>query len=181
VSPVEPDPPFTPPAKFLEWASEYSVLVREIDAEHQCLFAMIDGLHEAMLTERDLNRLGGLLQELNHYVASHFAHEEALMAACGYPGREAHMQQHDALHRRSKTLAERFDRGEVSTTTELTLLLSEWLRNHILAADQRFGEYLRQQRITFTGYGSNIEIPATPAAPDSTQSGAFSSLIPPSA
>ena len=103
------------------------------------------------------------------------------MAASHYPGRQAHIQQHDALHRRAKTLIERFDRGEVTMTIELTLFLSEWIRKHTMTTDRRFGEYLEQQRISFTGYGSNIEIAATPAAPAAMHSGAFSQVTPPSA
>jgi hemerythrin-like metal-binding protein len=133
-------------AKFLEWTPQYAVHVAQIDLEHQSLFAMINGLHEAMLRGRGVEALGRLLEELNLYVATHFAHEETLMADSGYPGLQAHIQQHEALHRRAKLLVERFDRGEVTMTIELTLFLSEWIRQHTITADRRFGEFLNADR-----------------------------------
>jgi hemerythrin len=130
------------PVKLLEWTPEFSVHVPQIDREHQGLFAAINRLHEAMLSGKGVDILGSLLVELNRYVSDHFAHEEALMTASHYPGLQAHIQQHDALHRRARTLADRFHRGEVTMTIELTLFLSEWIQKHTMTTDRRFGEHL---------------------------------------
>jgi hemerythrin-like metal-binding protein len=132
----------TTPVKILEWTPEYAVHVGEIDREHQSLFAAINHLHEAMLAGHGADILGTLLADLDRYVQTHFAHEEQLMVDSRYPGLQAHVQQHEALQRRAKTLLTRFEHGEVTMTIELTLLLSEWLRQHTMTTDRRLGEYL---------------------------------------
>ena len=132
-------------AVLLEWSPQYAVDVPEIDREHRSLFDAINRLHGAMLEGQSAPILRRLLGELNEYAVNHFAHEEALMKASGYPGIEAHIQQHDALHRRARVLLERYERGELTMSIELTLFLAEWLRKHTMTVDVRLAEYLRER------------------------------------
>ncbi len=138
------------PVKILEWKPSYSILAPEIDQEHQVFFGFINRLHEAMLAGCGKDILGKLLTELVQYTYYHFAHEEELMAAIGYPGLDAHVQGHNNLRDNVKAFADRFKREEISMTVELTLFLNTWLAQHILTSDRMVGEYLRTRKTTNT-------------------------------
>ena len=134
------------PVKILEWTPEYSVHAPEIDREHQTLFTLINRLHKAMLAGEGTKLLAPLLAEMLQYTLLHFAHEENLMASIRYAGLRAHVQQHDALRGRVKAFADRFERGEVTITIELTLFLSEWIKHHILTTDRQLGDAILHLR-----------------------------------
>ncbi len=130
------------PLKMLEWTSEYSVHVPEIDREHRIWFATVDRLHQAMLAGKGKDLLKPLLGEANQYTLVHFAREEKLMAAVRYPGLRDQVQEHHSLREKLGTFAERYERGEVTMTIELTLFLSEWLKRHVMTTDRRLGEFI---------------------------------------
>ncbi len=132
----------TTPVKILEWTPQYSVHVVTIDQEHQMWFELVDGLHQAMLVGKGSEILATLLAQMTQYTSYHFAHEEELMAAAGYPQMQAHVQQHDELRETTRRFVARFELGEIGMTIELTLFLSQWIKQHTLTTDRRMGEYL---------------------------------------
>jgi hemerythrin-like metal-binding protein len=68
------------------------------------------------------------------------------MKSQGYPGLEAHRQEHQHLMSRILELKTPFDGGE-PLTMEVTILLAEWLEYHIHDHDQAFAEYARQGNV----------------------------------
>jgi hemerythrin-like metal-binding protein len=130
------------PVKIIEWTPEIAVHVPEIDREHRGMFDLLNRLHQAMLAGKGKNILKPLLGEVTQYTLVHFAHEEELMAAVSYPGLREQVEQHQALRRRTRVFAERYQRGEVTMTIELTLFLAEWLKDHIMTVDRRLGEFI---------------------------------------
>jgi hemerythrin-like metal-binding protein len=132
----------TTPVKILEWNPQYSVYVVTIDQEHQMWFDLVNSLHQAMLVGKGSEILATLLAQMTHYTLYHFAHEEELMAAAEYPLMQAHVQQHDELRETARRFVERFERGEIAMTIELTLFLSQWIRQHTMTTDRQMGEYL---------------------------------------
>jgi hemerythrin len=128
--------------KIIEWTPEYSVHVAEIDREHQTFFSAINRLHEAMLAGKGTAILEPLLSELSRYTHYHFAHEESLMANLHYPDAPSHIEKHEALRCKVAAFVERFRRGEATMTIELTIFLTEWLKQHIVTTDRQFGAYI---------------------------------------
>jgi hemerythrin-like metal-binding protein len=62
-----------------QWTADYAVGVRQIDEEHQRLFALAEEMHRAMLEGEGKAILQALLAGLVAYTSYHFAHEEQLM------------------------------------------------------------------------------------------------------
>jgi hemerythrin-like metal-binding protein len=139
------------PSQILEWTSEYSVHVPEIDRDHQFQFGLVNRLHEAMLAGRGAETLGTLLAELTKFTMSHFANEEKIMTDMRYPEMLAHVQQHDQIRRKVTEVEARFERGETAITIELMLFLSDWLRNHTMVIDRRLGDYIQIEQ-SFAAY-----------------------------
>jgi len=130
------------PVKMLEWTPEYSLHVPAIDREHRLVFDFVNRLHQAMLDGKGKDILKPLFGEVVQYAASHFVHEEKLMADIHYPGILEHAQQHSALAGKVQEFVGRYERGEATLTIELTLFLADWVKRHVMTTDQRLGEFI---------------------------------------
>ena len=125
------------------WRDEFLVGVAAIDAQHRRLIDMIGAFYTALTERRPAKQaLGELLEGLVEYTRYHFATEERLMAASGFPASPAHCEQHAAFVRTVGDLGDRFSRGELVLSIEATTFLREWLTDHILASDKELGRHL---------------------------------------
>lgn len=79
---------------FVRWQDFMATGIAKIDSEHRQIVSLINRLGEAIQASKWQNtRIIGLRLFLE--VCSHFADEEALMAAHGYCGIQAHRSLHD--------------------------------------------------------------------------------------
>ena len=72
------------------WNDSLSVNVAEIDQQHRKLIAMINELNDAMKIGKGKDVLGGIVNSLISYTATHFKTEEKYFAQFGYPDTEDH-------------------------------------------------------------------------------------------
>jgi hemerythrin len=126
-----------------KWSSALSVYLPEIDAEHRAIYKLGDELHKAVLAGAGTARLQSTLANLLEAEEQHFRHEERLMHSIHYTGLAWHKQQHDAVRKRSRTLAKRVAAGDKEAAGELLEFLSTWLRGHLGVADRMMSARLR--------------------------------------
>ena len=129
-----------------QWTADLAVGVRQIDEEHQRLFALAEEMHCAMLEGKGKAILQDLLAGLVAYTSYHFAHEEELMERIGYPGYREHRVQHDDLRGKAREMRDRVTSGELTITIEVMQLLMEWVRTHIASIDCRIAAYMKKSR-----------------------------------
>jgi hemerythrin len=91
--------------------------------------------------------LGPLLAGLIAYSELHFAHEEQLLERHGYPGLEAHKQQHEALARTVLAVRKAYEAGEPSLPAEVENLLATWLQHHTGEIDSGYGPFLTSKGV----------------------------------
>ena len=132
-----------PVASLLEWDPRYTVHVAEIDREHQVWFALINGVHKAVIDGAGKEILRTVLAETTQYTFSHFAHEEELMNEIDYPEREEHILAHQDLSRRAREFTDRLENGQSATMLEYLVFLSEWVKLHTTTVDRRLGAYVK--------------------------------------
>jgi hemerythrin len=132
---------------FIRWKDEYSVQVEEIDEQHKKLFSLINRLADAMKIGKGRDVLDAVLTELVAYTEYHFNTEERLFEEHGYPEHEDHKQMHDDLVNKVQELKAAFDSGNTKISVDVMLLLSNWLNNHILEVDKRYGPYLNDKGV----------------------------------
>lgn len=118
-----------------------------IDAQHKTLFDLVNQLRDAAVEGRANEAVTEVLERLVHYVETHFAEEQRLMARSGYPVDElvAHVAAHTALTAQTADIVEQQRRGELTTILPLTEFLVEWLRTHIRQIDRKFVDFVRVQ------------------------------------
>lgn len=132
---------------FFIWEAQYSVNVWEMDEQHKKLVNMLNDLFEAMLSGKGRETLGKVLSGLISYTRIHFAAEEELMKKHGFPEYPVHKKEHDALTQKVLDLDKRFRTSTVSITVETGNFLKDWLTNHILHSDRKYGQYLNAKGI----------------------------------
>ena len=128
---------------FITWDDNlYSMGQPTVDGQHRRLFDLINQLHDATQAGKGNEAVGAVLGSLIDYVNVHFAAEERLMAACGYPGLEAHRQDHARLTQRVLELQQRFQQGHAIAAVQLLDFLGEWLSSHIQCSDRKYVSFL---------------------------------------
>jgi hemerythrin len=128
----------------IRWTNELSVGLGAIDSQHQQLLAMLNDLHDAMLTGTAKSKLPQIVSSLNEYATTHFASEERFMMQAGYPNLREHQVEHAAFTRKVKEFQEWLPKGTLALTLETMEFLRDWLVNHIQRTDKRYAPYLIQ-------------------------------------
>jgi hemerythrin len=122
------------------WTPDFTVGVEAFDAEHRKLVEVLAVMHEAMRLGRGREVSGRVLDELFRYIVAHFAHEERLMARHSYPDFERHSLFHRQLTENVLECRRKNDAESVDTARVLQFVM-DWLREHILVADKKYGAF----------------------------------------
>ncbi|NTU41777.1 MAG: hemerythrin family protein [Nitrospirales bacterium] len=132
---------------FLTWGDQYMVHIAEIDTQHKKLFDMVNEMHDSMRAGKGYEAMGKILKGLTDYVKTHFATEERLMTAHGFPGYVKHKNEHDKLTQAALALYSDFEAGKPVLTIDLMTFLKNWLSDHILGTDKQYGPFLNSKGI----------------------------------
>jgi hemerythrin-like metal-binding protein len=137
-----------PVSGLIEWKPSYSVGIASIDSQHQLLVSVIGNLQEAMMRGRTREIITPLFRAMNQYTQYHFQYEEELLGEHGYPGLEAHREQHTGLIKTLQELERKYEEGNLVAGAPLMQFLRTWLTNHIAAEDRDYAEFLKKQGVS---------------------------------
>lgn len=128
-----------------QWTEAMSVGVPALDSDHRCLVRIINLLAEGDHGAESRATLETVLETVTLYARYHFAREERLMEACGFPAADVHRGEHAEFVHFVEDLRTRFSgRAGKKVASELLHYLSEWLRHHILIQDMAYKPYVRE-------------------------------------
>lgn len=127
----------------IEWKEKYSIGHEQIDKQHQYLLELLNAIDEN--TDYDSKSLQDLFLKLRNYTDIHFSDEEALMKKVGYPEIEQHKLEHVFFVKKIKETQEKIATGIEVDIREISLLLSDWLVNHILIRDMELKVYVEKE------------------------------------
>ena len=138
-----------------EFTDKYKTGIALVDDEHRRLFEIIsdtnDLIHDRFIHDK-YDEIMRLLSELREYTQVHFHDEEELMERINYPGLEAQMQAHSAFVERlvgiNLSELDDMDDNQQEYLLDLIQFLLSWLSNHILGADKKIGEFMREHNIS---------------------------------
>jgi hemerythrin-like metal-binding protein len=126
----------------IKWRDSYSTGVSQFDSEHRRMVELINGMFEAMRDKKELAEVEKMLEEVINYTQYHFANEEQAMAEIGYPGLAEHREEHDKLKEEAGSFKTRLKEDFDTGTKNFYHFLREWLTEHILECDMKYGKYL---------------------------------------
>lgn len=127
--------------------NEYLATGNEIvDEQHRSLFALFNELHDCVAQGHCGEQVDEVISRLQEYVLFHFSSEEDLMSTSGYPGSEviSHLAAHRQLGERVDEIVSHRDAGDLAAIQALTILMYEWLNEHIEQVDRRLADYLKE-------------------------------------
>lgn len=123
----------------------FLVGIEQIDREHRQLFEIAGRVYDSLGVATDdgaADAARTATAELIDYTVTHFASEESLMEAAGYPDLENHRKLHRHLLSQARDMEMRAEFGEQYVPVELSHFLYTWLVEHIQANDKKFGEFM---------------------------------------
>lgn len=129
----------------IPWRPEYSVGHPLLDHQHMHLLSLCEKVETYLKvdrSERSVDEFHQLLGQINESTLQHFDTEEALLDQVGYPGREAHFEEHTAFLNEITSLTFRAIQGEIDEGG-LYAYLSNWFLNHVLTHDSNYAPYFR--------------------------------------
>ncbi len=130
------------------WDQKYSVNVKEIDAQHQRLFELINNLYDAMKKGEGKDVLPKIIEELANYTVYHFSTEEKYFDKFNYPETEAHKIQHKNFVDKVTEFKKGYDNLQVALTVDVISFLQDWLINHISGSDKKYSAFFNQNGLT---------------------------------
>jgi len=130
----------------IKWNDRMSVHVRQFDDQHKKLVDMIHQLNAAMKNGEGNKVISTILTGLVSYADSHFKQEEQFLQKHNYPDFAAHKKIHDDLRKTVGEVIVEFEQGK-AVPAAIMAFLSDWLINHIMKEDRKYGEYCRKKGI----------------------------------
>ena len=124
----------------LEWNDSFSVKVPEIDEQHHRWIDLINKLHDAIMDKNISHRMTDkILSEMIDYTGFHFAFEEDYMKKTNYPDLKKHHYQHEFFTKNIVKKLQEERAGGLVMNTEVMKLMINWLQDHILHEDMKYG------------------------------------------
>lgn len=129
----------------VSWDDNFSVGVKELNDQHKKLIDLLNNLHDAMRVGKGKEILSTILKNLIDYTQVHFSAEEKYLVKYGYPDYAKHKTEHVQLVNKVLTFQKDFEKGNIMLSMEVVNFLKDWLSNHILIADKKYGPFLNQK------------------------------------
>ncbi len=131
----------------INWSSNLSVNIKEIDNQHQKWIAIINDLNNAMKAGKSKEILGEVFKRLIDYTNYHFKYEEDLFEKHGFAEKVSHKMVHQKLVKEVNGYYNDFIAGKMSVSIQLMQLLSNWLIDHIQKTDKAYSKYLNEKGV----------------------------------
>ena len=136
----------------IHWRDGLSVGNEIIDGDHKRLISIINCAEQVINESGSRRELERVLKDLDQYTKEHFAREEALQRAVGYPFHEAHLLEHAGLIDALQRIRDRVSGAKDCYAYERALsglceLLENWLMNHVITHDLRMRPFVEKKRV----------------------------------
>jgi hemerythrin len=127
-----------------QWSEELATGVSWIDAQHQCLFDMLNDLEEQLERDEPAEQMTKIIDGLAEYAREHFGLEEGCMLLCECPAAAQNKAAHLAFIRMLGAKMEELRSGPPSRELFVSLRqeIEKWLTLHICKIDKTLAKNL---------------------------------------
>lgn len=139
---------YQPGSGLFRFSPRFSVLVKDMDADHQQIFDYINQLHEMVKSGSSQSQQATVLADLATFTREHFAREEKMMAQHEYPGLDAQLVAHEKLLNTVDGFVDVLKAGQEINLISTLNFLNNWLKQHIMTMDKHYGDYFKQKGIS---------------------------------
>ena len=114
--------------------------------EHKRLVALINDTYNAIITGKKRNIVTDIFNGLIDYTREHFTHEEEQFTLHGYREGLKHKVFHADLTQKVLNQYRDYINGKNVDLVDVLAFLMDWLQDHILVADKKFGSFIEQNK-----------------------------------
>lgn len=122
------------------WDKSFELGIDQFDSHHKHLVGLLNKAYD-LFKGKSQESIEPVIDELASYAVYHITAEEHWMGVHGYPELEIHRIEHDRFRRRVLEIHRTFHRGEVNLLPEVLSFLTNWLYDHILITDAKYGQF----------------------------------------
>ena len=122
--------------------SEPGTGVRLIDLDHREIAAMLEDVSHSLASGHSMQYIATLLSSLRQMTLTHFAFEESMMQATGYPKLALHLLEHQWLAEQAGSLISRARQRGLQGEDRLMQFFIKSHLSHIQFGDSQFGLWL---------------------------------------
>ena len=127
------------------WNEKMSVGVKIIDYQHKMLIDAINGFYEAVGNISNKELIDTMLKKMKDYSVFHFNYEEQLLKKHGYLQLSYHKIEHKNFIDKVEDLNDRFIKGKLIISLEITSFIESWITKHIMVTDKQYGAFLNSK------------------------------------
>lgn len=132
----------------LTWNHACAVGVKAMDEQHAVLIDTLNEIRLALVRGQGREQVSEALNRLIEFTRMHFASEEQLLEAHGFPGVSAHRDAHRKLLGQIEEAALRTQHQDELHIKSMLLFLREWYMNHMEDVDSLYGRWLNARGIS---------------------------------
>lgn len=129
----------------IKWRDSYNTGVEQFDREHHKLVELIGVMFEVVRDKSGKEMVQQAYQDILSYTEYHFANEEQAMEAANYPDFEEHLAAHAKLKNEVQKFQASIENNFLEGSAEFYHFLRNWLIDHILNCDQKYGPCLKNR------------------------------------
>ncbi|WP_054695810.1 bacteriohemerythrin [Syntrophomonas palmitatica] len=124
----------------IEWKTDYSIGVDEIDEQHKKLFEIANRayilLKNELITDK-YDQITAIFAELLDYTEYHFSFEEKYMTSIGYKKFLSHKVIHEDFVEKVKNIdLKQIDEDQDKHLMDILNFIVDWISEHILVQDK---------------------------------------------
>ncbi len=143
--------------KKTRWQEVFAIDGDVIDNDHMTLFGQINNFNRNIPRFQTTYQMMPILMTLQKYTQTHFKREERLQQLSGYPFREDHKREHDALIETLDGLLKKAKKSNPDNVTDVAIeigsFLQEWLTGHVVENDLPMKPFVDRMREHASGMG----------------------------
>ncbi|MFL9997752.1 hemerythrin family protein [Paraburkholderia sediminicola] len=109
----------------LSWNDRYLIGHQAMDDSHQEFVERVNAILRA-----DDRQVPAALHAFVRHLEAHFAHEEHLMKAFGFPAADCHIEEHQKVLESVREMHTLVGAGDVEVARELARALADWFPGH---------------------------------------------------
>lgn len=125
----------------IAWNDSLSVGINSIDNQHKKLIALINEFYDKINQNSNNNLIMKLISGMKSYTVEHFSTEEAYMRQYAYPQYEQHKKEHDSFVAKVNTLEDKYSKGTIILSFEITSFIKDWIKHHIQNTDKQYTDF----------------------------------------
>ena len=129
----------------IEWTSDMSVGIGEIDVQHRKMIRKINEIAEAVEQQKSKEEIIEAVKYFEVYSEEHFTSEEAYMTRYNYPEYPDHKKIHETIMADMARVREHFNSGKLTPQDVFNEAkrAGEWFVEHMKHVDSRLAAFLR--------------------------------------